>query len=286
MKKILLVLLLLMTAWSLTMTFAEAKPKQGAKQHASETVKSADAEEPADEAPPPPDTSWKGVLGGVVVSMGAGGLAAKLGMQPATFGVCAALLAPALLVIVILMLGAGSRRRRKRRNATYAGDYSNSVSSNRPARAEPKMGSRVKHNQEKQHGAAATKARSRVDVPAEFDLAKFLRSANSLFLRLQNAWDQGDINDIREFANDEIRDELALQLRTRRETQNKTGIDSLDSKLLKLDSGGEDYVAVVKFNGMIREEGNPSKAFMEVWSMTKPRKGTATWTVTAIQQFL
>ena len=286
MKKLLLALLLLLTASYLTMAVVEAKPKQGAKQHTTETVKPADAEEPAEEAPPPPDTSWKGVVGGVVVAMGADGLAAKLDMQPATFGVCAALLALALLVIVILLLGAGSRRRRKRRNATYAGDYSNSVSSNRPARAEPKMESRVKHNQEKQHGAAATKARSRVEVPADFDLAKFLRSANSLFLRLQNAWDQGDINDIREFTNDEIHEELTLQLRSRRDALNKTGIDSLDSKLLKLDTGGPDYAAVVKFSGMIREEGNPSKSFMEVWGMTKPKKGTATWTVTAIQQFL
>jgi len=285
MKKIVLALLLLMTAMSLTMTVADAKPKQGAKQQATETVKPAEAEELA-EAPPPPDTSWKGVVGGVVVAMGADGLAAKLGMQPATFGVCAVLLALALLVLVIFLLGAGSRRRRKRRNAKYAGDYSNSISSDRPARAEPKMESRVKHSKEKQHGAAATKARSRVEVPADFDLAKFLRTANSLFLRLQNAWDQGDIHDIHEFTNDEIREELMLQLRARRDAHNKTGIDSLDSKLLKLDTGGTDYMAVVKFSGMIREEGNPSKSFMEVWSMTKPKKDPATWMVTAIQQFL
>jgi predicted lipid-binding transport protein (Tim44 family) len=285
-KNILLSLLLLVTMLTLAMNVVEAKPKAGSKQHASETVKAPDTDEPAEEAPPPPDTSWKGVVAGIVVSVGAEGLAAKLNMQPATFGVCAVLFLLALLVFIILLTMSKSRRSRVKRNAIYAGDYSNSISSDRPARAEPKMASRIKHKLASERAASATSAKSRVEVPADFDLAKFLRSANSMFLRLQNAWDQGDLNDIREFTNDEIHDELKLQLRSRGENLNKTGIDKLDSKLLKLDSAGKEYIAVVKFNGMIREESNPSKAFMEVWSVTRPKTGSRPWTVTAIQQFL
>ncbi|HEX8955107.1 MAG TPA: Tim44-like domain-containing protein, partial [Burkholderiaceae bacterium] len=126
----------------------------------------------------------------------------------------------------------------------------------------------------------------RVEVPADFDLAKFLRAANALFLRLQTAWDNADLGAIKEFANEEIQEELRLQLRERGETLNKTSVASLDSKLLKLDHAGKTYTAVVKFSGSIGEEANPPKPFMEVWSLTKPKVGAGGWTVTAIQQFI
>ena len=288
MKRLFFALLLLMTAFVLTTSMVEAKPKSG-KQHAAEVAKPADAEEqPAEEAPPPPDTSWKGKVGGIVVSLGAEGLATSMGMQPATFGICAFLLLLVLIVIAIYVVVSVSHRRRDRRNAVYAGDYSNSISSNRPARAEPKMtpSAKASHRQGQSAGrASATKSKSRVEVPDGFDLTKFLRSANALFLRLQNAWDNADLADIREFADDEIHDELKLQLRERGERTNKTGVDSLDSKLLKIDDSGKQIHAVVKFSGMVREEGHPAKPFMEVWSVSKPKTGSDGWTVTAIQQF-
>jgi predicted lipid-binding transport protein (Tim44 family) len=287
MKKLFLALMLLMTILSLASTVVEAKPK-ASKSHAAEVAKPAEPEEQAVEEAPPPDTSWKGVVGGWVLAAGAGGLAARIGMQPATFGVLALLLLLAVLVFVLLLMMSASRRRRGRRNAKYAGDYSNSMSSDRPAKAEPKFESRVKHGaeQSKARATGVDKSKSRVEVPADFDLNKFLRSANALFLRLQSAWDNADLGAIREFVDDEIHEEFRLQLRSRGDALNKTGVDSFDSKLLKLDSAGKIYVAVVKFKGMVHEEGNPSKSFMEVWSMSKPKAGAEGWTVTAIQQFL
>jgi len=284
MKRLLVALLLMTTALFMANTLAVAKPK--AKPHAAEVQQAQPEEQPAEEAPPPPDTSWKGVVGGWVVAAGADGLAAKMDMQPATFGVLVALALLALVFIVLMMLMSSSRKRRSRRRAVYAGDYSNSKSSDRPARAEPKKATGRSSHQESKKSAASTAARakSRVDVPDDFDLTKFLRAANALFLRLQTAWDNADLDAIREFANEEIHDELQLQLRERGDVLNKTSVASFDSKLLKLDASGKNYAAVVKFSGMIREEESPPKRFMEVWSMTRPKAGTS-WTVTAIQQF-
>ena len=285
MKKLFL-LLLVMTSLFLVDTAAVAKPKP--KPHADQVQPAQQEEPPVEEAPSPPDTSWKGVVGGWVVGAGADGLAAKMGIQPATFGVLFALIVLAILVFLILSLMSSSRRKRSKRRAVYAGDYSNSVSSNRPARAEPKQASgRSGHQQSKQSAAsAAARSKSRVEVPADFDLAKFLRAANALFLRLQTAWDNADLGAIKEFANEEIREELRLQLRERGETLNKTSVASLDSKLLKLDHAGKTYTAVVKFSGSIGEESNPPKPFMVVWSLTKPKAGADGWTVTAIQHFI
>jgi predicted lipid-binding transport protein (Tim44 family) len=287
MKRLFLALLLMLTALFLADAAALAKPKP--KPHAAEVQPAQQEEQPAEEAPPPPDTSWKGVVGGWVVAAGADGLAARMGMQPATFGVIAGLLLLAIVVWLIFLLMSSSRRRQRKRRAVYAGDYSNSVSSDRPARAEPKADTARKseHAQSKERAAsAAAKAKSRVDVPEDFDLTKFLRAANALFLRLQTAWDNADLGAIHEFANDEIHEELRLQLRERGEALNKTTVVAFDSKLMKLDAAGKNYTAVVKFSGTIREETQPPKPFMEVWSMTKPKTGSAGWTVTAIQQFI
>jgi predicted lipid-binding transport protein (Tim44 family) len=286
MKRLFLALLLMCAALFLANAAALAKPKP--KPHAAEVQPAQQEEQPAEEAPPPPDTSWKGLLGTWVVAAGAGGLAAQMGMQPATFGVIAGLLILALLVCLIFFFMSLSRRKQRKRRAIYAGDYSNSLSSDRPARAEPKIeAGRSSHAQSKERAASAVaKAKSSVVVPEDFDLTKFLRTANALFLRLQTAWDNADLGTIREFANEEIHDELRLQLRERGEKLNKTTVVSFDSKLMKLDAASKDYIAVVKFSGTIREETHPPKPFMEVWSVTKPKTGSAGWTVTAIQQFV
>jgi predicted lipid-binding transport protein (Tim44 family) len=286
MKRLFVLLLLTLTALFLAESTALAKPKS--KPHAEQVQPAQQEEPPVEEAPPPPDTSWKGVVGGWVVAAGADGLAAKMGMQPATFGMLAALVLLAIVVFLILALMSASRRKRTRQRAVYAGDYSNSMSSDRPARAEPrKKVGRTTHEESKKNAAsAAAKSKSRVEVPDDFDLTKFLRAANALFLRLQTAWDNADLHAIREFANEEIHEELRLQLRERGETLNKTTVLSFDSKLMKLDHAGKEYHAVVKFSGSIREENNPPKPFMEVWSVAKPKAGSDGWTVTAIQQFI
>ncbi|HEV7616982.1 MAG TPA: Tim44-like domain-containing protein, partial [Burkholderiaceae bacterium] len=120
---------------------------------------------------------------------------------------------------------------------------------------------------------------------ADFDVPGFLRNAKTYFIRLQAAWDRGDINDIREFTTPEMFAELKMQLQERGATANHTDVVSLDAELLGIEVVGDQYLASVKFSGLIKESENaPAEPFAEVWNLTKPVSGKGGWTLAGIQQ--
>jgi predicted lipid-binding transport protein (Tim44 family) len=122
-------------------------------------------------------------------------------------------------------------------------------------------------------------------VPADFDVPAFLRSAKTYFIRLQAAWDKADTNDIREFTSPEMFGELKLQLQERGASPNNTDVVSLDAELLGIETTANDYLASVKFSGMIKEaEHAPAEPFAEVWNLSKPINGTGGWILAGIQQ--
>jgi predicted lipid-binding transport protein (Tim44 family) len=122
-------------------------------------------------------------------------------------------------------------------------------------------------------------------VPADFDTDGFLRHAKTHFIRLQAAWDKADINDIREFTTPETFAELKMQLQERGVAPNNTDVVSLDAQLLGIEINGNDYLASVKFSGMIREAENASaEPFAEVWNLSKPVSGQGGWVLAGIQQ--
>ena len=71
---------------------------------------------------------------------------------------------------------------------------------------------------------------------------------------------------------------------TRRQTESHRR-RSARCRIAELESGEGIYVASVKFSGMIREENNAAKRFVEVWSMSKPISSAGGWTLAGIQQF-
>jgi predicted lipid-binding transport protein (Tim44 family) len=274
-----LVVALMLIATMMLPAISHAAPKHTGKHHTTDASTPADAA-PAD-APPPEavDTSFKGKVAALVVTLGGGELAAKLGIDPAWLGLIAAI----LLLLVLFMLIVALMRllaRVRRGPAIYAGDYSDHVIPEKVLRVEPSIRPVAAR-------AAQQIAKSQAVAKGHdnFDVSKFLRSANTYFLRLQVAWDRGDLNDIREFASREIYVEFKSQLKQRGAGPNKTGIDALDAELLKLESGDGLYVASVKFSGMIREENHAAKPFMEVWSLTKAVASAEGWTLAGIQQF-
>ena len=136
-------------------------------------------------------------------------------------------------------------------------------------------------------GAAATAANAAAPwgVPADFDVPAFLRHAKSYFLRLQDAWDKGDVNDIREFTNPEMFAELRMQIEERGAALNVTDVVQLNAELLGIESANHDYLASVKFSGLIKEAPDASAAeFAEVWNLSKPKSGQGGWVLAGIQQ--
>jgi predicted lipid-binding transport protein (Tim44 family) len=122
-------------------------------------------------------------------------------------------------------------------------------------------------------------------VPSDFDTEAFLRHAKSSFIRLQAAWDKGDVNDLGEFTTPEVFAELKMQIQERGANADFTDVVSIDAQLLGIEQAATDYLASVQFNGMIRSApGAEPEPFAEVWNMSKPLQGNGGWVLAGIQQ--
>lgn len=120
--------------------------------------------------------------------------------------------------------------------------------------------------------------------PRDFDSAEFLREARAHFIRLQAAYDQKDMHDIRQFTTPEIFAEIKLQLDERGDVLNQTEVVSLQADLLEA-MHESDYAmtASVQFSGMIREDQHQPAAFNEIWNFRKDDYNKR-WMVSGVQQ--
>jgi predicted lipid-binding transport protein (Tim44 family) len=123
------------------------------------------------------------------------------------------------------------------------------------------------------------------NIPADFDVEAFLRTAKVQFVRLQSVYDAGDLNDLRDFTSPEMFAELKMEVAERGGRENRTDVVTLDASLLGVESGSIDHAASVRFTGMVREEvGGEAKPFDEVWVLAKPVSGPGGWVLAGIQQ--
>lgn len=122
--------------------------------------------------------------------------------------------------------------------------------------------------------------------PAWFEDAPFLREAKKQFIRLQDANDRGDINDIHEYVTPEMYAELSMQIRERNGKPNVTEVVTLNADIADVVTEGDLVIASVRFSGMIREEANgPAETFSEIWHIQKSQsQPNATWFISGIQQ--
>jgi len=120
-------------------------------------------------------------------------------------------------------------------------------------------------------------------APKQFDQEAFIEGAKSCFARLQQAWDDGDLSDIRQFTTDHVFGEIQDQHQAR-EKHGKTEIVSLDAELLSSNDLGSKQEAIVLFKAELTEDGN-SHPVEEVWHFIKPANSQqTTWFLDGIQQ--
>ncbi|MDM7457382.1 MAG: Tim44-like domain-containing protein [Tepidimonas sp.] len=137
-------------------------------------------------------------------------------------------------------------------------------------------------------GAHAASSRSPSwGIPAGFDAEGFLRASRENFMRLQAAWDRGDIPELRALMTDDMLAEIQSQL-AERELQggasNVTEVVKLDAELLGIEDRGDEYMASVEFSGLIREDPAEGPVpFREVWNITRPKQGRGGWLVAGVQ---
>jgi predicted lipid-binding transport protein (Tim44 family) len=266
---------------------APAQPAQPAQNQAVNPNTAARPGTPPAATPPRPASPWRNILGGALLGLGLGALLSHLGIGGALAGVISTILMIALLALAAMFIYRMFRRKTQHEQPrpAYASGYS-------PGSNTPEIGSRlepqrpVAYTAEPQSAAtAATAANQPWGVPADLDVQSFLRNAKTYFIRLQAAWDKSDVNDIGEFTTPEMFAELRMQLQERGAAPSQTDVASLDAELLGVERVGDEYLASVKFSGLIKETPNASpEPFTEVWNLVKPVSGQGGWVLAGIQQ--
>ena len=127
-------------------------------------------------------------------------------------------------------------------------------------------------------------------IPRGFDSAGFVEGATAAYRRLQQAWDEGDLADLRQFTTDKVFGELQDQIRAR-SGENRTELLKVECELLEVREASADTEATVLFEVLMREIDAESidekqvAQVREVWHFTRPtRSAQPTWFLDGIQQ--
>lgn len=229
----------------------------------------------------------RNILGGALLGLGLGALLSHLGIG----GALASMISTILMVALFAFAAMFIYRMIRNKSAGNRGGMQPSFANNYSAKTQtPEIGSGIGANQPSALQSSAPMASGAAyeavnEVPADFDVQSFIRNAKSYFIRLQAAWDRADINDIREFTTPEMFAELKLQLQERGAAANVTDVVSLEGEFYGVEKVGDEYIASIKFTGMIREaDYAPTEPFTEAWNLSKPVNGNGGWVLAGIQQ--
>lgn len=221
-----------------------------------------------------------GILGGLAAGLGLGWLLSHFGLGEAA----ASFLMGFLMVAAVAMIGLWLFRRfANKGQATYKTSPAGGASwenQQRFDRQEPV-------NTGSSSAAPVVEAAVAEVAIKDFDQESFLLNAKKHFVHLQEAWDRGDLEKLREFATPEMFAELNQDLQARATEQNRTEVVTIEADLLGVESLQDVYLASVRFSGMIREQADgPAESFVEVWNLTKPVNGQGGWVLAGIQQLV
>lgn len=255
---------------------APAKPAQSSQ--TNRTQQAAPAAAPAGAAPQPASgfARWAPMLGGLAIggllgSMFSGGLGGLGGMLMGALMI-GLLVFAGMLVFRMLAQKKGEAGQRPMQ---YAGLGSETVAAPPPSQL-PGFD---------RGAAAAQPAAGTPNVPADFDVAGFVRGAKMNFIKLQVANDAGNVEELREFTTPEMFEELKKDIAERGGAKQQTDVVALNADLLEVVTEGDTHWASLRFSGTIRETpAQAPEAFEEVWSLSKPADGSGGWVLAGIQQ--
>ena len=198
-----------------------------------------------------PKRSWMGPLAGLAAGLGLAALASHFG-----FGeeLASMLMIGVLVMAVMVVIGLVMRRRAAAQQPAMAGmggkggmQYATTASENAaPANRAIDLSM--------PDFAAAVAAPAGGSIPADFDVAGFVRNAKVYFIRLQAANDAGNLDDIREFTTPEMFAELKMNIAERGGAAQETDVVNIDAAVIEVVEEAARYVASVRFTGSIRED--------------------------------
>lgn len=270
MKQFLVLLTITLTCLSLFAATAEAKRFGGgssfgkqrsmAPQQAQRTPAAPAA------APAPAGNKWLGPLAGLAIGAWLGALLTSSGVSGAAGGIL-------LLVvggIVVMLVFSVFRKKESPAAMQYAragAPYHQPYSAQQPA------------------GGSAEAAAIARNIPADFPVENFLRSAKTSFIRLQAANDRKDLDDIREYTTPEMFAEISMQLQERDNAAQKTDVLAINAELLEVANEGDFAIASVRFTGQLRENSGAPEYVDEIWHVQKDQRDQkSVWLLSGIQQ--
>ena len=239
--------------------------------------------QPSAPAPQPAGNRWLGPIAGLAAGLGIGALLSHFGLGGAFAEGLGSILLIGLLVMAgvfiwkMLRRGTASPAPVRPMEPAYSAPAPQAANSNREVSV---LGTPLPGSTPAPAPAAAPWG-----VPADFDVAGFLRNGKVHFIRMQAAWDEKNLVDIREFTTPEAFAEIKMQLDEEKGAVNKTDVVNLDAVLLGIETGPTDYLASVRFSGSMRENNQAEATpFEEVWNLSKPVEGRGGWLLAGIQQ--
>ncbi|MBB2929599.1 Tim44 domain-containing protein [Paraburkholderia silvatlantica] len=266
---------------------AQPSPTNPAQQAGAQRAPGTPAPTPA---PAPARNRWLGPIAGLAAGLGIAALLSHFGLGEAFAGMMANMIVIAIIAFIAVWLIRKFMSRRRAAEPAYQGGYaSNSLNPSsggyqpqEPSYTAPPTGQYLAPE-------ANPLTTPHVDtpsaVPAGFDTEAFVRNAKVYFVRLQAAWDAGNMDDIREFTTPEMFAEIRVDLAGRGAQPNQTDVVQLNADLLGVEDRGSEYLASVRFSGLIREAmGEPAAPFVEVWNLSKSRTSGEGWLLAGIQQ--
>jgi predicted lipid-binding transport protein (Tim44 family) len=279
MKRFLMLLTVALTCLSLFAATAEARRFGGGssfgKQRtmASQPAQKAPAAAPtaapgATPAPAPAGNRWLGPLAGLAIGAGLGALLAGSGLGGSMGTILLALLAAGAVMFLI------SKFRKPQQPAMQYAGAGAPYNEPQPAQ-QPLAGSSMSSAPAAQAG----------NIPADFPVESFLRSAKTSFIRLQAANDRKDLNDIREYTSPEMFAEISMQLQERDNTPQKTDVIAINAQLLEVAHESDLAIASVRFTGQLSENNGTPENVDEIWHVQKNLKDDkSVWLLAGIQQ--
>lgn len=129
-------------------------------------------------------------------------------------------------------------------------------------------------------GASGT---SELKIPEGFDTAGFEAVAKDNFVKLQKAWDTGNVIEISDFTTDDFFIEVTHKLRERDTKAQESEVINLSAKLLGFVEGDVENVAVVAFEGAMKIAGEFEQV-NEHWVLVQKVDGSTGWLLAGISQ--
>jgi predicted lipid-binding transport protein (Tim44 family) len=260
----------------------DAAPKQppSAQQPAAAPNAAAAAATPA-------KRSWLGPIAGLAAGLGIAALMSHLGLGDAFANILTLMLLALVAVVAVRWLmrrfGPAAQQPAGMRYAAAGADA-------KPA-TRPVFHGAAWASSPQAAGAtstapvAASTATARPVLPAGFDHAAFERAAKTIFIRLQDANDRGDVEDLRRFSTPEMFAAFRVDLQDRGDRGQRTDVVKLDADVVDWAVEDGRQVVSVRYHGLVREdEGASPTPFDEVWHLVQPQDGSGSWAIAGIQQ--